>query len=317
MLKKIANRNSNSCNNQYNFKNFIMTNSNLLIKIAFFGVVCFILFLAISMILYPDGYTPAGEISNHYNFWWNYISDLGMTKSFAGAAKLGSTIFFILAISNFIITGLIVNLLNLYSVWTIYDLKLISNVIPLRKKNYVEFAVLLCSVSGIFSSLAGLFIIIFPKDTMAYEHQLASGIFFFGIFIQIFIYLFIVFDLMSLFSLIIPLKPLNNNSKSYKNKSDIIEEINAANVNKNLNNNYNNKNYCIHFLLFIISAVLFLIALIIYNILPAFIEELDQINSPFNPSMQKICVIFLIINVLSQINLNKIYVRYLQLKSSK
>jgi len=270
----------NSLANKRNLKNFILNNFNLLILFSELGLYLFIIFVIISMILYPDGAVPLGEISSHYNFWWNYLSDLGMTKSFLGNPKIGSTIFFILSIISLSFSGTILNLMNLINIWSILNLKFSSEFISNGKIRNSKFKILYASISGIFSSVFAILIAIFPKDTNLYEHQIIAGLFFLGISIQIFLYSTLLF---------------------------LIKRIIGKILLKKLNINYNQINYKFNILGMFISSVLFLVVLGLYSILPILIPELGKISSPFEPIMQKISIIILIINIYLQIRLNKNY----------
>jgi hypothetical protein len=75
----------------------------LKLKKAFLGLSLFCIFISIAMLNYPGG-----SLDNHhskgYHFWGNFLSELGTIKSYLGAYKWTSTIFFVLALCTLGIT---------------------------------------------------------------------------------------------------------------------------------------------------------------------------------------------------------------------
>lgn len=145
--------------------------------ISFCSIVTFVLCLISSMIYYPDGTSATGYNGfDRYSFWSNFISDLGMTKTFGGIPNpVSSTLLFI---------GILVLSIG-GSIFYLLACSILGNKEE-EKDNSTLTAV--GSVIGIIGNFFLLGVSLFPKDTELLLHEITSVTFFLLSFIAVLIY---------------------------------------------------------------------------------------------------------------------------------
>lgn len=120
------------------------------------------------MVFYPDGVTPGGPEFEGYNFWWFFISDLGMYVSWDGNPNLISKNLLSCALFSMSIGGVILYC-TLFAV--LFD------------KSCVDKDLRFLNNTGLIFGLVGSVLVngvyIFPKGTEDTLHEIVSASFFF------------------------------------------------------------------------------------------------------------------------------------------
>lgn len=147
---------------------YFKENWSIFIVLSAILLIVFFTFLILAMVFYPDGVTPGGPVFERYNFWWFFISDLGMYVSWDGNPNLVSKSLLSCALLSMSIGGAFLYC-TLYSV-------LFEKASADRELKFLNKSGL---ILGIIGSILVNGVYIFPKVTLNTLHEIFAASFFF------------------------------------------------------------------------------------------------------------------------------------------